>query len=334
MRLLTRRLEDTSSVEDQPTESAPVAWTGPAAWITKTVTGSLLACLVAGPVGLLLAGWVLWNSATMPLSTPVVSSEAETIDERSAVEAFAADFVVTWLTTTTGQEKRLAPYMVSHSGLTLPETSWLVRDAAPAGIVTSPTLPGGWSVTIAATVSESDQSAATRRYFRVPVVYADGALVAQALPAPVAGPALAAAPKLDYRYRAGLDDPVAAAAQEFLDALLVGGDVTRFISPSAPIRAVTPAPYTAVAVDDVQVDEDLTDSDVAAPVDGDQLQLLVTATVTPTAKAGVLTVQYALTVTARAGRWEISSVDAGPAVNETGTSPAADPTTHAESSTN
>ena len=328
MKLLTRRPaapdETTdSTAEDALTTRAPVEWTGPAAWVTKTITGGLLACLVAGPMGLLLAGWLLFAAATTPVAAPVVAGESRLVDERTAVEAFASDFVVTWLTTTTGQEERLAPFLASYSGLTMPEEPWLVRDAAPAGIVASESAPGSWSVTVAATVAESDKVPANRRHFQVPVVYADGALVAQSLPAPVSAPGQATSPKLDYRYRAALSDPVATAAGEFLTALLVGGDVTRFISPTADIRAVSPAPYATVEVDDVQVDEDLTDLSDDTPTDGQQLHLLVTAVVTPGAKAktNALTVQYALTVTARAGRWEISSLDPSPMVTRDGTSP-------------
>jgi hypothetical protein len=326
MRLLTRRVMAAEPAVDAPTAEeeawrAAVEWTGPAAWVTKAISGLLLACLAAGPVGLLLAGWLLWASgANTPPPAPVVSSDPETMDERTAAEAFAADFVATWLTTVTGQEKRLARFLPAYSGLTLPEAPWLVWDAIPAGIVS---VDGSWSVTVAATVAESTQEPAVRRYFQVPVVHTDGALVAQALPAPVSAPQQATAPKLAYRYRAGLDDPVAAAAGEFLTALLVGGDVTRFVSPSARIRAVTPAPYTAVEVDDVQVDADLTEVPTASPTDGLQLHLLVTATVTPTTRAGALTVQYALTVTARTGRWEVSSLDPAPAASPN--QPTADP---------
>jgi hypothetical protein len=286
-----------------------VEWTGPAAGVTKTITAGLLACLVAGPVGLLLAGWLVWIAATTPTAAPVVSTDVETASARTAVEAFAADFVAAWLTTTNGQEKRLAPFLSSYSGLTLPESPWLLWDAVPAGIVSS---DGSWSVTVAATVAESEHAPTVRRYFQVPVVYADGALVAQALPAPVAAPRQAAAPKLAYRYRAGLDDPVATAAGEFLAALLVGGDVTRVISPGAEIRAVVPAPYTTVKVQDVQVDEDLTGLTTETPSDGRQLHLLVTASVVGVAETSGLTVQYALTLTARAGRWEVAAIDPSP----------------------
>lgn len=322
-----------------PEEDAPAAveWTGPAAWMTKLTTWGLLACLTAGPVALGLAGWMVWTLMTQPSPVSVESDTTARAGEQTSVEAFATDFVVTWLTTTTGQEKRLTPFVGSSSGLVLPEKPWLVWDAAPAdaapvegisvgsaqgnargnaqgntaAVEATSDEPGVWTVTVAATVAETNNAPAVRRYFQVPVAYKDGAMAAQAFPAPVAAPQTAEAPRLAYRYPVALSDPVSAASAEFLSALLVGGDVTRVISPGAQIRAISPAPYTVAEVEEVRVDEDLTELPKDLP-DGQEVHVLVTATATPKASAGALSVQYALTLTARDGRWEVSSHDPAP----------------------
>ena len=101
------------------------------------------------------------------------------------------------------------------------------------------------------------------------------------------------------------------AAQEFLAALVVGsGDVTRFISPDAAIAAVTPAPYTAIELEDVLVDHELTEAD-DVPQTGRTVHLLATATAIVTNDQAI-SVEYALTMTAREGRWEVAAIDATP----------------------
>lgn len=333
MNLLTRRSKtDQPSVDGQlgnePSgqfdgELSSVAWTGPAAWVTKAITVLMLVAQVTGPLALVL---VLALAGAPDTKSPVKQAgpDSAVADERAAVGAYASDFVTTWLTTTRGQEKRLEPFLSSYATASFPKTPWQVSNPAVAGI-TPPSggkaaeageaPEGAWSVTISATVAENSQTAGVRRYFRAPIIRTeDGAMTAAALPALVPGPVEADAPLLGYGDEVSADDPVASAAAEFLTALLVGGDVTRYITPGSPILAVTPPPYTKVEVDKVQADEDPADHNTTKPEDGDQLQLLVRAVATPTAESSAVSVQYALTVTARAGRWEVSSLDPAPAV--------------------
>lgn len=292
----------------EETQASALSWTGGSAAATKVISYLLISSLVAGPLSLLAIGWLILT-ATGPAPAPVTSGDTATVvDERSAVQGFAEDFVVTWLTSPDGEEDRLAVFMDDYSGVTLPTVPWSVSNPTAAGI--EETEDGTWSVTVAATVGGKKQPG-LRRYFRVPVTYLDGALAAAALPTPVSGPQLAVEARLDYRYRATNSDAVSVAAGEFLNALLVGsGDVTRFISPGASIRAVSPAPYTVVELEDVLVDQELTEGD-ATPETGRTLHLLVTAIATATADQQI-TVSYALTMTAREGRWEVAAIDASP----------------------
>lgn len=306
----------------EETSSLAMEWTGPAAWVTKTLTGLLITCLVAGPIALLLAGWLTLSLATTPPPAPPAGDTAAAVDERAAVSAFAGDFVVAWLTTARGQEKRLASYMAAgRTGLELPEKPWLVWSTDVAGITGK---AGEWSVTVAATVAESAKTPAMRMYFQVPVLYADRAMIATSLPAPVAAPQQAPARAIDYRNHLGSTDPVALATSEFLKALLVTGDVSRVISPSSKIRAVSPAPFTSVELVDAAITEDPEAINQAAPADGTEVTVFATAVGTPAAKSGQLTLQYALTLVARGSRWEISVIDPSPLL-ASATTPVGDP---------
>lgn len=294
--------------EEEPKEPA-LSWTGGSAVAAKAITYLLISCLFAGPLALLGIGWLVFASSG-PAPAPVVAGDTSaTVDERAAVEAFAEDFVVTWLTSVDGQEKQLAPFLDDYSSVTLPKVSWTTSGPATAGIAQAE--DGTWSVTVAVSVAAPKKKPAVRRYFQVPVTYAGGAMVASALPAPVAGPAVATPARLDYRHRATTADSVTVAATQFLAAMLAGsGDLTRFISPGASIAPIVPAPYTAIEVEDVLVNQELTEADVA-PETGRTLKLLLTATATATADQQI-SVTYALTMTAREGRWEVSSVDPTP----------------------
>lgn len=282
-------------------------WTGGPRLRTRAVHGVLVAALVTGPAALALTVGQA-ALATAPSAAPPAAAAAPAGGEQAAVGELARQLVVRWLQTPRGGENQLSD-LVAITGLQLADTPLIATDPATAQLVE--TGPGQWSVTVGVTVTDAT-AVPLRRYFEVPVRYTKdtGAVVALTLPAPVAAPAAAPVPSLGYQYTASLTDPVAVAAGEFLGSLLTGaGDVTRFVSPGTTIAAVTPAPYTAVQVRTVATNVDLRGT--ATSTDLQQVRVLVTAAATATPKQ-VVTVQYALTLTTREGRWEVSSLDTSP----------------------
>ena len=289
-------------------------WTGGSKCATRGATGLLWTALVCGPVGLMLGGVAF---LTAPTSASAQTEQvADTASEQVAVEQFAEHFVVTWLTTPRGEETALATF-VDVSGIALPEVPWTISNPAPAALVQNG--PGRWAVTVAATVTTpaiagqdpAQVPSPARRYFTVPVRYDAGALIAEALPAPVAAPASAEAGQLGYRYNLSAQHPASTATAEFLAALLTGtGDVTRYVTPGTQIAAITPAPYAEVLIRDLNVDLDPADLP-GEPSNGDELHELVTAEAR-SSTGQAISVQYALTLTAREGRWEVRSMEPAP----------------------
>lgn len=317
------------------TQQAPLSWTGASATSTRAVTFGLLVCLLCGPLAL--AAIFLARPATVP--APVAAAGADPdVDTRAAASAFAEDLVVTWLTTPRLSEKRLEQFGLDSTSVTLPGKPWLAADPTTAGIEKSKD-GQTWSVTVAVTVALASNEPGQRRYFLVPVAVTDGSLAARTLPAPIAAPATADAGELGYRYRATTSDQVGAAAQDFLTALLVAGNVDRFIAPDSEITAVLPAPYAQIEVDEILLDRELEDADTN-PETGRTLHLLITATAAVDGEHQT-TVQYALTMTSREGRWEASSIDVAPllwessadAAGEQGTQPADDSATGGQPTT-
>lgn len=296
-------------------------WTGGAALATKACTGLLWTGLICGPLALLLAAGAAFSS-----TAPAVRELAPVVDrsgEQAAASEFAGRVVTLWLTSVRGQEAQLA-LVLPGVPVTLPELAWTVGAPSTADVQRQP--DGTWLVVTAVPVGASAGpaqpglavTAATApppvRYFALPVRLEPDGLVALTLPTPVPAPAVApTAVRLDYRYRAAQNDPLATSAQEFLDALLTGaGDVTRYVSPGTLFTPISPPPYTAVAVTDVATDQELP-AGAAIPADGSRLRALVNATATD-APGQQTAMQYPLTLTVRGGRWEVTAIDPAPAL--------------------
>lgn len=309
--------------DDEGTPTSDLEWdTSTSALASRSISGFLMACLVAGPVALLLA--LLLLSTPPPQQQVAAPIRTGTVGERAAVSAFAEDFVSTWLTSRRGEEAALESFLGAIPQVDLPDRSWRVSNPTTADLVK--TESGVWSVTVSATTWTSSTTR-TRRYFVVPVAYTDGALVASALPAPAAAPLTGQQQETIYQYQAPSSSSVTKAINDFLAALLAGsGDLTRFISPGAQIRPVTPPAYPmGVQVTNVLLDVELTDMD-ENPATGRTLHALVSAS----GSAGpeqATPIQYPLTLVAREGRWEIASIDPAPLV------PTAEPSGSGETST-
>jgi hypothetical protein len=312
-RVLTLRRRSTEkAVPDvgSPEERTPIATAQQQVVSTlaaKAATVLLMAALVCGPAGLAVAGWVLYSSAAPPL---VASVQVQDLSpQRAAAGEFAERVVVAWLTTPRGQEAKLTG-LVQVPSVTLPQVPFKVADPTVSAIEQ---VDGVWSVTVAVTVTDQRKQPA-RRFFQVPVLVVPGAEVtALSLPAPVAGPTVGVLPRLSYRFQVDPAGPVAQTAAQFLGAYVAGqGDVTRYVSPTVQIHAVTPPPYTAVQVTDLAGDTDIDTADV--PKDRTRLRVLVGADASVSSKQQV-SVTYALTLLARAGRWEVAAIDPTPALS-------------------
>lgn len=278
---------------------------------SKVISGALVAALASGPVAVVGVAAVVWSSS--PTDGPVAeASSAVARAERASAGEFATRVVRSWLQADrehSEEWKQLAP---SGSSVNLPEVGMQTADAQVASIDRH---DQAWSVVVGVTVTDADESA-SRRYFQVPVTAADHAVAALSLPTPVAGPSEDDSGRLDYGQIVQPGGPVAEVVDGFLQAYLIGeGDVARLSAPGASIRAVKPPPYASVSISEVKArDRDVDTSQ--APDEGTDLRVIVTgdAVISDSQQA---TVSYALTLTARAGRWEVAAIDPVPAWTHT-----------------
>lgn len=270
---------------------------------TKVATGVLMTCLVLGPVGAVV-GVLALAQATRPValqSAPVV----DRANDRAIAGEFAQRVVVTWLTTTQDAPDPLLALVKDAQVSTLSREAFAVKDPTVAGIALS---DGTWSVTVAATVTDV-RGSTVRRFFQVPVRLAGGTVTALTLPTPVSPPQVTGASSSEYRVQVGATSAPGQAVAQFLSAYIAGsGDVSRYLTPGVSLTPLNPAPYTSVRLDDLRGAAEAT----ATPRDGQGLRVLAAATASVTDNQGA-SVAYALTLTARAGRWEISAIDVVPA---------------------
>lgn len=319
--LLRRRTPADVDVDEQLVEDLPPIADGAHQTGTqlaaRAATVGLFACLALGPLGFAAGGLALAQAGSAPPAQQQV--QADQTNEQAVVGEFAQRVVIAWLGATQDHPEALLSLVKDAQFSTLPREAFTVRDATMARITQA---DGTWSVTVAATVTDARKVTA-RRFYQVPVRLADGTVSALTLPAPVSPPPVAPAPTDAYREQLDVTGPQGQAVTQFLAAYLTGaGDVGRYLTPGISLESLSPAPYTAIRVDDLRAD---TATDPArAPRDGQRLRVLATATavVTEQQSSGVA---YALTITARAGRWEITAIDPAPAY--TPKTPVADPAT-------
>ena len=305
----------------RPSQDVPPIASGSAqsvSWLaTRALSLLLLGCLVAGPVALVVvAGSALGGS---PSSTTTTAAPAEDRSgERAIAGQFAEQLVTAWLTSTSDHPEPLHALVPTAAVPVGTREAFAVTDPAVAGIEA---VGEGWSVTVAASVTDA-RDVTARRFYQVPVQVSGSSVVALSLPTVVAGPALASAPASAYRAQIPTGTPLGVAVSEFLSAWLAGGEISRYLTPAVVLSPPLPPPFTAAHVDELRTADDV--DPAAAPTDGQLIRVLASVTASVTDQQAVAT-DFAVSLTARAGRWEISGIDPAPAQSTDLPVPAAAP---------
>lgn len=303
-------------------------WTRGVSLRTRAVGAVMTLALLTGPVAL---GWVALDqfSSSTGTAVPVASQDGDRAARMAAANETATQWVLAWLSA-----DRTTPEVVSAywaGPIELPDRGQDVLAASP--LLAEATAPGVWTVTVGADLllGGGEDQTLVRRYFQVPVSVeggqGDASARVMALPAPVTGPGRQAPNRnAVYSQRLVDGDPVSAAVSDFLDAYLTGsGDLARFTSPGTTWRPLE-VPYGDVRVQAVQAIA-VSGRDLTAATEGDQVRVLADVQLLEerpeqsgqqNSRAGIQS-QYALTLTARAGRWEVTKIDDAPTSTSTTT---------------
>lgn len=309
----SRRNTPAEAVDPTPSEQ-PVAKT--ASWTKGSVFGARAATV--GLYGFLLvypfvASLVVSSSSSTDTAVAADSATQVRSTEVQAAGSVAAQFVGAWLSATQQDSAQLQTF-VDASGLNLPQVPWPYRDLSIVSVgeeSSAGVVPVEVAVQLEETsiAGEAPVTSWQTRYFAVAVQVAGDSLRPMGLPAPIAGPANDAKPAdLGYGAKILADSPAAETVSSFLTAYLSGnGDVSVYVTPSKEITAVQPAPYSAVKVTSLTGDTEPEEN----PDDGTELHARVKAELT-TGTGQMVTAEYSLTMTARADRWEVTSIDPTP----------------------
>jgi hypothetical protein len=264
---------------------------------------------------------VSFSALAVAVMKEVPSEAATTSDSESRVDngagAYAEGFVASWLSASNNDHAALDAYLDSSGIGALPKTGWFYRDVAVSGteIREGSTLA---AVTVAANIRETKTVEGKaierwpRRYFRA-VINTDGGLSPVGLPAPVSAPVPAGSNvTLRYPESVSTSSDVATTVTSFLSAYATGAEgLDRYTTPGSSITPITPAPYTAATIRSLNADK----TPSTAPKDGEALSIL-TAVGFKTDQDQGSSSTYAMTLKARAGRWEISSLSPVPEVDK------------------
>lgn len=280
-------------------------WSGSSDLASKAITVAMVLAMVAGPVAL---------ARTIGEDTPatVQISSGDTVEVSATVAASTRAgeegllTVRNWLAST--RERQQIDY---DGNLRWPAEATELRAPRVAQVAPAGKGHDRWQVTIAGTLPQGQEV-----YFAVPIEVQGNKASAVTLPAVVPAPAGMEASTLAYDQQdIPLSSPLAGAVADFLSAYMAGEDTTRFVSPGSHVPPVEGSPWTSVRIE--QVDAAVAsgaDATSEHPDEGEKARIRVRYLMQDPdgGRADGVPAEMSLSLTARGGRWEVTSVDLVP----------------------
>ncbi|MFD7555226.1 conjugal transfer protein [Streptomyces sp. NPDC059835] len=322
----------TRSLREQRPETVPAG--RPVSRGPRFARLGLWAALAAGPLALASVAAMPRTTVAQAAPTPHATEAGRTpADPRGVAELF----VDLWLRadTTTPDSPASAALRSLAPGVDLPKQP-RGSDSAPVRVVAVRTSDGAdgasWTVMVAVLRDQKEQPSPTPsgpgagvspvRYFAVSGTRGpgSGAVTVVGAPAEIAAPDAPPPAAEEITHRVPADSSLGTTLGEFIRTYLGGGQGTgidRYLSPGLSVAVPKSAPYARVEVDDVTADSEKA-AGTGVPADGTAAKVRIRVT-GQDAQGGRWPLAYRAEVTARAGRWEISRLEAGITGPPTGT---------------
>ncbi|GAA3823004.1 conjugal transfer protein [Streptomyces chiangmaiensis] len=264
--------------------------------------------IAAGPIALAVA---IASTPTTVAAAPAAKPTAVRTASAADPGGYAQLFLGAWLRSSADDamtaQARLAQSMAPDVELPDPAADAQSAPGSVTAVRNAQRGAGAWSVTVAAQYANGSV-----RYYAVPVASdsTGSSFTVTGVPGVVAGPARAEVPKSPYAVTVPEGD-LPSAVGEFLSAYLTGaGEVDRYLAPGVNLTAVSPAPYTAVSVQQVSA---IGEAAAAKQVPANGTKVRVLASVEARDATGRWPLAYELALKARAGRWEVAALESGSA---------------------
>ncbi|MBB5998767.1 conjugal transfer protein [Streptomonospora salina] len=182
-------------------------------------------------------------------------------------------------------------------------------------MATDPSAGDYWAVTVAVSGPREGPQTPATRYYSLGVAASGAGWVATDFPSEVAAPATGRPPELPYASRPLADGhPVAQTVQQWAGAYLAAdGELARYLAPGFDQTPVSPTPYSAV--DEVKV---FPLDDAGGPDgvgNGGAAEVLARVQAAGKDDGRTHSVVYALEITERGDRWEVSALHPAPRVD-------------------
>lgn len=294
-------------------------WSGSSDLASKAITVAMVLAMVAGPVALVRSlGGEAPPAAQESSSDASIAGDAVEASARAGEEGLSS--VRDWLASTRERQQvdsaGSPQWPAKPTELTAPR----VAQVQQAGKGTDQ-----WQVTIAGTLPDGHEA-----YFAVPIEVQGQNASAVALPAVVPAPGGMDASRLAYEQQ---DIPasslLAGAVGDFLGAYMAGEDTTRFVSPGSRVPPVKGSSWTSVRIE--QVDASVVggaDATSERPAEGEQAHVRVQYVMNEPQgeRADGIPASMSLSLTARGGRWEVTSVDPMPQLAQASPTKTSSPT--------
>lgn len=265
--------------------------------------------IAAGPIALAVA--VASTPTTVAAAPAPKPTAVRTATSATDPSGYAQVFIGAWLRSDandeTSAQARLAQSMAPDVELPDPAADAQSAPQSVTAVRSAHRDTGAWSVTVAAQYANGSV-----RYYAVAVASdsTGSSFTVTGAPGVVAGPARAEVPKSSYAVTVTEGD-LSSAVGQFLAAYLTGaGEVDRYLAPGVHLTAVSPAPYTAVTVQEVSAVEEAAAAE-QVPADGTKVRVL--ASVEARDATGRWPLAYELTLKSRSGRWEVAALESGTA---------------------
>lgn len=279
---------------EAPTEEALAeTWTYGRTLKTKALLGGVVVVALAWPVTTSLGAVMVHESSANDAA--VVDVEPVSAAQQS-LGAIAQEFVAAWLAADRDHPELLERF-IQDTTLALPGTGLETRNLATLSV--QEVSEEITVVTVSAEVRNGEQW--DTRTFEIPLGTTGSEVSILGLPQQVAAEAVKPGSIKTYSQDVSTEHGVTDTVSGFLNAYLAGtGDITRFVSPGVEITPVGESQVTAVKLSLVEASTEVPE----AAADGTRLH--VSTRVELRTEDSFLPADYQLTLTARAGRWEVS----------------------------
>lgn len=272
-------------------------WTQGHSISNKMLSGLIVAGLLAYPF----VSYQISEGMSPPVAAQVVEQKPGVPPALAQqAQSVAQGFVSAWLTATKDDASRLSRY-THTTGLRLPEKGSEIREirVSELGLVNDAT----FRVTVSVEVKDPSGQWQPRAFDVLLITAGNQELSILGLPSERAHPAAKSKKFEGYSKDLSTNKAVTSSVEGFLQAYLIGsGDLTRFVSPGTTITPVSPAPYTSARIEYVVGDREPGEK----ATDGDVIH--VSARLLLTNETTEALGDFQLTLTARAGRWEVSTL--------------------------